>query len=429
MTSTPLNSLWLDFSNLQYPGLLWQVGVLIFCLAAGWGMSLALTRLFAQQDVKIGVLGLKAERFSRVLSPVLALVFLVLAKPLLALWYHVNLLRVAIPLVTSFVLIRLAFYVLRRIFARGGKVGSVLLLFEKLFATLVWLGVAIYITGLWPDLVDYLEEFVIPVGRKKISLLVVSQAAVSVIVTVILALWLGASLEERIMQLDTVHSSMRAVMARVGRALLILIAVLVSLSLVGIDLTVLSVFGGALGVGIGLGLQKIASSYVSGFVILLERSLAVGDMVTVDKYYGQVTQIKTRYIILQGLDGVDSVVPNDMLVSSPIQNHSLTNKTLRLATHITVSYQTDIEKVLQLLEQVVASVQRVSHNPAPLAMLSKFGADGFELEIGFWIEDPENGRMNVISEVNRAMWKTLQIHNVSIPYPQREVRIIGEQSV
>jgi small-conductance mechanosensitive channel len=198
------------------------------------------------------------------------------------------------------------------------------------------------------------------------------------------------------------------------------------LSLVGIDLTVLSVFGGALGVGIGLGLQKLASSYVSGFVILLERSLSVGDIVTVDKYAGKVTQINTRYTVLRGGDGVESVVPNEMLVSGAVQNHSLSDKKVRIVTNVSVGYDTDVERVLQLLVEVTKKVPRVLQMPLPQAMLIKFGADGLDLEIGFWIEDPENGRSNVLSDVNRVILQMLQLHRVTIPYPQREIRLIGK---
>ncbi|MGZ5884791.1 MAG: mechanosensitive ion channel family protein, partial [Burkholderiaceae bacterium] len=375
-----------------------------------------------------GVMRIGVESFTKVLSPLLALALIALAKPFLARWHHVNLLRVAIPLIASFVVVRLGFYVLRRIFAQGERAGSVLLLFEKIFAALVWIGVALYITGLWPDLVHVLDETVIPLGRYQASLTSILQALVFVVVTVIAALWAGTLLEERLLKMDTMHSSMRVVLARTGRAFLILIAVLISLSLVGIDLTVLSVFGGALGVGLGLGLQKIVSNYVSGFVILLERSLAIGDIVTVDKYSGKVTQINTRYTILRGADGIESVIPNEMLVSGPIQNYSLTDRSIRLASRITVDYQTDVEQVIQLLEQVVASVERVSSTPAPQAMLLNFGADGLELEIGFWIADPESGRTNVLSDVNRAIWKALQDHQIKLPYPQREIRLIDDRA-
>jgi small-conductance mechanosensitive channel len=428
MTPTSSPILWPElWADLHDPSVLWQVGTIVICVASGWALARMLRGTLTTHETQLRVMRLGVQSFSRVLFPLLALTLIAIAKPILAQWHHVNLLRVAILLVGSFALIRLMFYVLRRVFARGGKAGSFVLLFEKLFATLVWVGVALYITGLWPDLLQYLEDTVLPIGRYKTSLLTILQAAGSVGITLILALWAGALLEERLMKLDTMHSSLRAVMARMGRASLILVAVLVSLSLVGIDLTVLSVFGGALGVGLGLGLQKIVSSYVSGFVILLERSLAIGDMVTVDKYSGRVTQINTRYTVLRALDGVETVVPNEMLVSQPVQNFSLTDRLLRLATYVTVDYQTDVDAVLRLLEEVTANIERVSKDPVPQAFLVKFGTDGLELEIGFWISDPENGRSGVLSEVNKAIWRALQAHHINVSYPQREVRLIDDR--
>ena len=430
MTSTPLSNLWpATLSDLHAPGMLWQIGAVVLCIASGWLLARLLRGALATRSTNLRLMRLGVESFSRVLFPVLALGFIAIAKPILAQWHPVDLLRIAMPLIGSFALIRLVFYVLHKVFARGGRAGSFLLLFEKLFAALVWIGVAIYIVGWWPGMVQYLDTTTIPVGRNSASLLTIVQAGASVAVTLVLALWIGAILEERLMQLDTMHSSLRAVMARVGRAILILVAVLVSLSLVGIDLTVLSVFGGALGVGIGLGLQKLVSSYVSGFVILLERSLAVGDMVAVDKFSGRVTHINTRYTVLRAADGVETVVPNEMLVSSPVQNYSLTDRLTRLTTQVTVGYETDVDLVLGLLEEVTANIARVSRDPGPSAFLLRFGTDGLELELGFWISDPENGLLGVMSDVNKAILKTLRDHQINIPFPQRELRLVDNMTI
>jgi small-conductance mechanosensitive channel len=306
---------------------------------------------------------------------------------------------------------------------RNGNAGGLLLGFEKVFATLVWLGLAIHLTGLWPDLIAYLERTSIPTGRYQTSLLVIIQAIASIGATLILALWLGAVLEERLMKVSTIHSSARLVMARAGRASLILVAILLSLSLAGIDLTVLSVFGGALGVFIGLGLQKIVICYVSGFVILLERSMAVGDLVSVATFYGQVTQINTRYTIIRSLDGIETVVPNDILISGAVQNHSLSDRKLRLATRVTVGYETDVEILLPKLVDVVRDIPRICKDPAPHALLTGFGPNGLELELGFWIEDPENGKGNLLSLVNRTIWRVLSEENIKIPYSQHEIRM------
>ena len=430
MTPNALSNILTDFwADLREPDVIWQIGTVAVCLLLGWLISRGLRAVLMAREMRLRVVRLGVESFSRVLWPLVALGLIALAKPFLAQHYHSNLLRLAIPLVASYALIRLTFYILRRIFARGGRAGSGLLIFEKVIATLVWVGVALYITGLWPELIQMMDDIVVPIGRYKTSVLAIVQALLSVIVTLIVALWIGALLEERLMQVDSMHSSLRTVVARLGRALLILIAVLVSLSLVGIDLTVLSVFGGALGVGIGLGLQKIIGSYVSGFVILLERSLAIGDMVTVDKYYGRVTKINTRYTVIRSLDGVETVVPNDMLISGPVQNYSLSDRVLRLSTHVSISYDSDLEAVLVLLEQAAATVERVSTDLPPAAVLIKFGADGLELEVGFWIADPENGKTNVLSEVNRAIWKTLKANQIQVPFPQREMRIVSEKQL
>lgn len=150
-------------------------------------------------------------------------------------------------------------------------------------------------------------------------------------------------------------------------------------------------------------------------------------MITVDKYYGRVTQINTRYTVLRGLDGVESIIPNEMLVSSPVQNHSLTDRDVWISTDVTVGYQTDLEWLLGMLEKTAAGVERVSQERPPTASLLKLGADGLELRVGFWINDPEKGTGKVLSDVNLAIWKVLQEHHIEVPFPQRVVRMIDER--
>jgi small-conductance mechanosensitive channel len=428
MTQPLLPSLWSDlWTDLQDPNVLWQIGTLLLCMALGWGLARRVRSRLPDRELHLHGMRLGVQSFSRVLWPLLALGLMMIAKPILGSWHNVSLLRVAIPLLGSFALIRFAFHVLRRVFARGGTAGGFLLLFEKIFAILVWFGVAIYITGLGPDMLQYLDDTTIPLGRSKASLLAIMQAGASVAVTLLLALWVGAMLEDRLMRLDTMHSSLRVVMARFVRACLVLIAVLASLSMVGIDLTVLSVFGGALGVGLGLGLQKIVSSYFSGFVILLERSLTIGDIVTVDKYNGQVTRINTRYTVLRGVDGAEAVIPNEMLVNNPVQNYSLSDRRIRLSSLIMIAYQSEIDPILRLLESAVAAVPRVYRDPAPQALLLRFALEGMELEIAFWMTATENGRANLLSQVNCAVWRILQENGVRVPYPNPPVATVDKE--
>ncbi len=424
-----------DFYNMWFGDItladLWcQVGVIGACFVAGWSLSCLIRKASSLSGEQHSVVRISFKSFIRVLTPLLILIFLGLTKWLL-IHFHlpVNLWGIMFPLMISQVAMRFVFYILRGIFVRDTSATIFLPLFEKVFAALVWICVILYITGLLPGLLLRLDSIVIPLGRNnQISLLTILQGSVSVLVALMIALWLGALLEQRLMRLSTMHSSLRTVVARLVRAMLILCAVLFSLSLVGIDLTVLSVFGGALGVGLGLGMQKIASSYVSGFVILFERSMVIGDMVNVDTYLGKVTQINTRYTVLEGLDGIESVLPNDIFMTSVVQNYSLTHKIIRLATRVTILYQEDVDGVLSSLETATLSVERVLKKTLPQALLIKIGPDGLELEVGFWISDPENGRLNVLSDVNRAIWRTLQAQGIRVAYPKRDIRVADQRS-
>jgi small-conductance mechanosensitive channel len=239
-------------------------------------------------------------------------------------------------------------------------------------------------------------------------------ALIWVAVTLLLALWAAAVFEQRLMRLDSMHSSLRAVLARVGRGLLILVAVLISLSLVGIDLTVLSVFGGALGVGLGLGLQKLVSSYVSGFVVLLERSLTIGDLVSVEKYSGQIVQINTRYTVLRSGDGTEAIIPNEMLVSQPVQNFSLSDRHIRISSSFKVAHGTDISRLLEAIPPVLAKLPQALEKPAPSALLLGMGPEGLEIEAAVWVDDPVKLRGSMQSAMNLALLALLNEHKVSL---------------
>jgi small-conductance mechanosensitive channel len=428
MNQQPLLNLIEDLSgDLRDPSLLWQIGAIIVSVVLGWTLARLLKKRFGRQDENHGrVVRFGVESFGRVLAPLAVVCLLVLSRVVLVKYhFHANLIKVALPIFGSLAVIRFTFYLLRRVFARRGTISPTMLAFEKIFQLLVWLAFVLYITGLWSDVFQYLDDTILPLGKYKVSIADILQATISVVVLLMLALWAGAALEEWLMKVQGMHTNLRVVASRTARAVLILVAVLISLSLVGIDLTVLSVFGGALGVGLGLGLQKIASNYVSGFVILLDRSLTIGDMITVDKYSGKVTQINTRYTVLQGLDGMESIVPNEMLVSGAVQNSSLSSSMLNISTKVSVAYDTDVDTVLKLLEDAALTVERVQKEKAPSAQLLSFGADGLDLQVSFWIDDPENGRGGVTSDVNRAIWRALKENNISVPFPQREMRILG----
>ncbi|HVC12356.1 MAG TPA: mechanosensitive ion channel domain-containing protein [Burkholderiales bacterium] len=366
-------------------------------------------------------LRLSAEGIRRIVFPMLATALLLFARSWLGYWYRVNLLSVAIPLFGSLAGIRFAAYLLRLAIPTG----SWLYASERAIATVVWGVVALHITGLLPEMVRLLQHMRIPFGSQKLSLWQLLQTAFWVVAALLLSLWVGSALEARLMRAQGMHSSLRVVLARLGKALLVVVAMLIVLPLLGIDLTVLSVFGGALGVGLGLGLQKIASNYLSGFIILLDRSIRIGDLITADGHHGEVKQITTRYAVVRALTGVEAIIPNDMLVTTTVLNHSYTDKKVRVALKVQVAYDTDVEHTLQLLVEIAARHQRVLRDPAPAGQLTEFADSGINLELGFWIDDPENGTLNVRSDIARQILSEFRVRGIEIPFPQREVRLLA----
>lgn len=413
-----LLELWRD---LQQPGILWQAGTLVLCLSLAWQISrvIVLPRLEESSAWKLGVGGLK-----RILFPLLALLLVLAARPVLKYWHHVNLLNVAVPLLMSLALIRGLFYALRHAFPNG----SLLVGFERLIAVLVWSVVALHILGVLPDVIDFLESTRFAIGKQKISLWLVIQALFWIFLTLLMALWAASAIEAQLMRAETLHSSLRVVFARLSKALLLLLAVLVVLPLVGIDLTVLSVFGGALGVGLGFGLQKVASNYVSGFIILLDRSIRLGDFVTINDFYGQVKNITTRYVVVRGLDGREAIVPNEILITSMVISNTHSDRKIRLAVQIQVAYDTDVEHALEVLRQCARDNPRVLADPKPSALLKKFADSGIDLELGFWIGDLEAGRLNIVSDVSREVLRAFRLQGIEIPFPHRDIRIISDPS-
>ena len=308
---------------------------------------------------------------------------------------------------------------LRRSLQRATWIGS----FELAIAFSIWIVVALYVTGLLDDLTDYLDAVRLPWGKPPLTLWDILAGVVSVILTVLAALWAGSVVEARLMGTKSLAPNSRVVLARLVKAALTVLAVLLALSFVGIDLTVLSVFGGALGVGLGLGLQRIASSYVSGYIILLDRSLSIGDMITVDKFYGAVSQINARYTVMQALDGTETIVPNEMLVSTPVINHSYSHTSVQVVVKLSIAYSANVDRALQILVESAAAQSRVLEDPPPTAFITGFGADGIEMQVGFWIRDPEAGSLPIRSEIARSVLKRFHDEGIEIPSPKRDVRI------
>ena len=354
-----------------------------------------------------------------VFFPVLLLLLALLLRwGMHTLGHPVALFKLVVPLLVALVVIRLTVRVLHRAYPDSGVMRVV----ERSVSWLAWVAMALWITGLLPLILHELDSISWKIGSTHITVRNLIEGAVSAVLVLVLTLWLSAALEGKLLKGATDNLSIRKMAANALRALLLLVGLMFALSAAGIDLTALGVLGGALGVGIGLGLQKLAANYVSGFVILAERSMNIGDVVKVDNFEGRITDITTRYTVIRALNGRESIVPNEMMITQRIENSSLADPKVAITTVLQVAYGTDLEVLMPRMRQTVAQVPRIIAEPAPSVLLSNFAADGLELTVAFWIEDPERGMNVPRSEVNLALLKLFNEMGVEIPFPQRVVR-------
>ncbi len=400
--------------GLAHPDIAWELAALASCLALALAMCWVAGRGKGDQSVWFG-----RSIVDGLLFPVLALVLTYTALWLLAPHQSVALLRIAVPVLVSLAGIRFLARVLTVVFPASGMARLV----ERLFSWLAWLAAVLWIVGLLPAVTQEMDSIRFALGKSRISLLDLAGGVLSAGAVMVVALWISAVLERRVLRQAVTDLSLRKVAANTVRAALLLVGLLLALSTVGVDLTALSVLGGALGVGLGFGLQKLAANYVSGFVILFERSLRIGDTVRVDNFEGEVMDIKTRYTLIRAPNGRESIVPNEKLITERIENLSLADSRILLTSDVTVGYDSDVERVQQVLVDAALAVPRVLRDPAPAARLVGFGADGLEFSLLYWIEDPDKGQLNVRSDTNLQVLKGLREAGIEIPFPQRVVQM------
>ena len=405
---------------LQRPSVSTEIALLVACLGLAW----AVVRLVRGPVPQPGSVWFGEGVVGGVLFPVLALLLAMAARWGLQGVVPVAVFKLAVPVLVSLVVIRLFARVLQRSFPKSGFVRVV----ERSVSWLAWAGVVLWVTGVLPLLLQELDGITWKLGSAKISLRDLIEGAVAAVLVMVLALWVAAALERKLLAGASDNLSIRKMAANLLRAVLLLVGLMFALSAAGIDLTALGVLGGAVGVGIGLGLQKLAANYVSGFVILAEGSMRIGDMVKVDNFEGRITDISTRYTVIRALNGRESIVPNEMMITQRVENSSLADARVLLSTSVQVDYGTDLELLMPRLAQAVAAVPRVLDDPPPGVLLSAFAADGLELTIPFWMADPENGQNNLRSAVNLAILRTLGEAGVGIPYPQRVLHQVAVEA-
>jgi small-conductance mechanosensitive channel len=352
------------------------------------------------------------------LFPLLLLCLTFAAKALLSLWVPLAVFKLAIPVLISLLVIRFGVKVLQAAF----KDTRLVRIMERSISWLAWLAMVLWVSGLLPLILEELDQITWKVGGNSLSVRTLIEGGLTACVVLIFTLWISSAIEARLLRSATGSElSLRKAVSNATRALLLFVGLLIALSAMGINLSALSVLGGAVGVGVGFGLQKLAANYVSGFVILAERNLRIGDIVRVDQFEGRITQINARYTVIRSLTGTESIVPNELLITNRVENLSLADARVWQSTVISVAYDSDVDLVMRLLKQSASKHDRVLSDPEPSVTLSNFGADGLEFTVGYWIADPENGTGNVKSLINLDILNLFRSNEVEIPFPQRVV--------
>ena len=387
----------------------------VACLAVTWLLVWGVRRATPQWDLSV-LLGRRL--LDGVLFPSLLLGLIFITRAVWAKSHPLWIFDFLVPVCFSLAVIRLGVKVIQVTFKSAEWVKPI----ERSLSWLVWAAVVLWLTGLLPLVLEELDQIKWKIGASHLSVRTLIEGGFTAGLVMLLTLWVSSAIETKLLKSSSGSElSLRKAVSNAVTSLLLFVGLMLSLSAVGIDLTALSVLGGAVGVGIGFGLQKLAANYVSGFVILAERSMRIGDSVKVDGFEGRISDIKARYTVIRSLTGRESIVPNEMLINSRVENLSLADSSILQSTQVTVAYGTDVDGVMQLLMQACKAQNKVLKDPLPFVTLTNFGADGLEFGAHYWVDEQQAGLLTLKSEINIRILQLLQAKGIEIPYPQRVV--------
>jgi small-conductance mechanosensitive channel len=418
----------IDFTRLsnalESPVYWLELAIVLVCLGVAWAIDRRLevrARALATPRRHPNISG----GVGRIVFSLVALLLLFLGRPAFRAFagppFFID---IAIPLLIALAVIRMLVYAMRRLFAESAWLKAS----ERAISFSIWGLAILYFIGVLPLIVRELDEMKLPIGKSPISLLTVAKGAGAVLVTLVITLWLSGLLEQRLNNATALDTNMRALVAKLLRAILLVVGVLVALDAIGFDLTLLTVFGGALGVGVGLGLQKFAANYIAGFTILLDKSIRMGDMITVDGRQGRVAKVTSRYVVLRALDGVEAIVPNETLVSTTVLNHSHATHDVRVVITVRVAYGADADRALRVMRDAASAETRVLAAPEPpTAFVTALGENGIDLELVLWVAGTQ-GLPAVRSEIQQRILAGFAAAGIAIAPARREIRISGTDS-
>jgi small-conductance mechanosensitive channel len=402
----------LSFSTLMEFIIIVTAGIIVFFLHQWSIASIA--------NSSKGNWKLAGDAFSKIVNPIIFSIIILISSYILNVYQDTNLLDIAQILAIALILIRLVVYLVRYILQPNPLLNA----YENILSFILWILVALYLFGILKPILNTLESITFSFGEKDFSILLVIQLLIGIFVSIIVAMTLGRFIENRLMKINQLSLNGRVMINKVLRIALYVIAVVIALDTIGLDLTFLSVFGGAFGVGLAFGMQKIASNYISGFTILLDKSVQIGDILTIGEHYGIVNSIQSRYTVLRKLDGVEVIIPNETLIAENIVNHTSSDRKVRVAIDIQIGYNSSVDEATKIMLSCCNAQDRViKENPEPTVYLMNFGESGIDLKLVFFILDAEEGTYRLRSDINKEIWKQFTERNIEIPFPQRVVHI------
>jgi small-conductance mechanosensitive channel len=411
-----------------------QLAILLFTtLVVAVGVVVGRRWYLARSDDGYGARGIVAEALM-IVSPYLAglLIVGVARNVLVRAGDPTAWLDVAWTLLAALGLIRLLAFLLRLSLGRGTRIKA----WELRITLIVWALFAAEVLGWLDAIIRALDSIGLTAGKSRITIWSVLKAFALVTIFVVVSVWIARWVDRRVSTIQEIAASTRIGIGKFAYAFLIALGILLGLQAAGVNLTALTVFSGAIGLGLGFGLQAIAANFVSGFVLLVDRSIRPGDVIsftgamgTSTTGFGWVEELRGRHVVVRDRDGVATLVPNQNVITNPLINWSYGHPRVRLRLPVRIGYQDDVELALKLLLDAAAEHPRILRDPSPVSRLMEFADYGMEVELRFWIGDPAEGVNNVRSDVNRKIWALFRKHGITIPPAQREIRILeGGQS-
>lgn len=405
---------WLH-STVLVPATLVELGLVLAAMIVAWPLARTVRSRFeerSKRNQRFAVVSRLWKTAAQVVFPSIWLVLQLIAIGVTnELGIRNGLLIITTSLLTAWVLVRLFTAIVANPFLSGAV------------ATVAWIIAALNILGILDETQAILDSAKITLGQLSISALTVLQGVIALWILLWVTSVIGQLIEARLRVSPNLTPSIQVLSVKLLRIVLGTFALLVTLTVVGVDLTALAVFGGAIGVGLGFGLQKIFANLVSGFILLLDKSIKPGDTIAVPGYYGRVDSLGARYVSVITRDGIEHLIPNEELITTRVENWSHSHSLLRLRKQVGVHYRSDVPKARALCLEAAAETERVLEDPRPVCLMVDFGDSSVVLELRFWINDPMEGRANVTSQVLEKIWDKFHQHGIEIPYPQRDLHL------